>query len=202
MLAGIIARPRATSLRTTSGSSFSRLATYSISSVITPSRARCICDMFRLPFAFACAASRFSTQLSRIAINPPRTVLRVQPPKLSRNPRQLRTVRVKLWHRWRVTTTKGATRLRSVSDRRPCSLQFYNIDTQPRGKQPGTLRSFSRTIPLRTLHWIAERLIDVRLQHRMRSPEERKGDQVSGVFDSQLFLRCRVYLLCSCFFRL
>src|SRR6266404_9669884 len=71
MLAGIIARPRATSLRTTSGSSFSRLATYSISSVITPSRARCICDMFRLPFAFACVASRFSTQLSRIAIKNP-----------------------------------------------------------------------------------------------------------------------------------
>jgi len=36
---GIIARPRATSLRTSSGSIFSRRATYAISSVITPFRA-------------------------------------------------------------------------------------------------------------------------------------------------------------------
>ena len=39
MFAGMIARPRAISLRTSSGSIFSRRATYSISSVITPLRA-------------------------------------------------------------------------------------------------------------------------------------------------------------------
>src|SRR5438445_1979541 len=68
----MIIRPRATSLRINSGSSFSRLATYCISSVITPCRARCICDMLRLPFFPAASASLFSTQLSRIAINSPR----------------------------------------------------------------------------------------------------------------------------------
>src|SRR5579859_1680347 len=72
MFAGIIARPRAISLRTSSGSSFSRFATYCISSVITPCRARCICDMLRLPFFPAASASRFSIQLSRIAISPPK----------------------------------------------------------------------------------------------------------------------------------
>jgi hypothetical protein len=39
MLAGMIIRPRATSLRTSSGSSRSRRATYSISSVTMPRRA-------------------------------------------------------------------------------------------------------------------------------------------------------------------
>jgi hypothetical protein len=35
------------------GFELSRLATNSISSVMTPSRAKCICDMLRLPFATA-----------------------------------------------------------------------------------------------------------------------------------------------------
>src|SRR6266849_1899023 len=65
MLAGMMQRPRATSLRMNSGSSRSRLAMYCISSVITPCRARCICDMFRFPLAVAAAASLFSIQLSR-----------------------------------------------------------------------------------------------------------------------------------------
>src|SRR5712692_552821 len=75
MFAGIMQRPRATSLRISSASSFSRLATYCISSVITPCRAKFICDMFRLPFAFAASASRFSIQPSRNAITPPRKSL-------------------------------------------------------------------------------------------------------------------------------
>src|SRR6266700_769826 len=75
MFAGIMQRPLATSLRISSGSSFSRLATYCISSVITPCRAKFICDMFRLPFAFAASASRFSIQPSRNAITPPRKSL-------------------------------------------------------------------------------------------------------------------------------
>src|SRR5215469_2844887 len=70
MFDGIIARPRATSLRTVSGSSFSRVATYCISSVITPSRAKCICDIFRLPFAPAATASLFSIHPSLIAMGP------------------------------------------------------------------------------------------------------------------------------------
>src|SRR5580704_382834 len=64
-------RPRATSLRISSGSSFSRLAMYSISSVMTPCRAKCICDILRFPFAVAARASLDSIQLSRIAIEPP-----------------------------------------------------------------------------------------------------------------------------------
>src|SRR5882757_738881 len=71
MLAGMMARPRAISLRTSSGSIFSRLATKSISSVTTPLRARCICDMFLLPLAAAASDSRFSIQVSRNAIEPP-----------------------------------------------------------------------------------------------------------------------------------
>jgi len=59
MLAGMIIRPRATSLRSSSGSSFSRLATYCISSVIAPCRARCICETLRFPFAPAAAAFPF-----------------------------------------------------------------------------------------------------------------------------------------------
>jgi len=68
---GMMQRPRATSLRISSGSSFSRFAMYSISSVITPCRAKCICDTFLFPFASAAAASRFSIQLSRNPIEPP-----------------------------------------------------------------------------------------------------------------------------------
>src|SRR5258708_29265641 len=71
MLAGMMARPRAISLRTSSGSIFSRLATKSISSLTTPLRARCICDMFLLPLAAAASDSRFSIQVSRNAIEPP-----------------------------------------------------------------------------------------------------------------------------------
>src|SRR6266404_5704437 len=51
--AGMIMRPRATSSRTKVGSRRSRRATYSISSVITPARAKCICEKFWSP---ACAA--------------------------------------------------------------------------------------------------------------------------------------------------
>src|SRR6266850_1352486 len=76
----MIIRPRATSLRINSGSSFSRFATYCISSVTTPCRAKCICETFRLPFACpdtgrapANPASLFSIQLSRNAIEPPQT---------------------------------------------------------------------------------------------------------------------------------
>ena len=43
----------AISLRTSSGSIFTRLATKNISSVTTPLRARCICDILRVPFAAA-----------------------------------------------------------------------------------------------------------------------------------------------------
>src|SRR6266849_7431724 len=71
MLAGMMQHPRATSLRISSGSSFSRFATYSISSLITPCRARCICETFLFPFAPAAAASLFSIQLSRSPIEPP-----------------------------------------------------------------------------------------------------------------------------------
>src|SRR5580704_19091079 len=64
-------RPRATSLRISSGSSFSRFAMYSISSVMTPCRAKCICDILRFPFAAAAFASLVSIQLSRSAMAPP-----------------------------------------------------------------------------------------------------------------------------------
>src|ERR1700738_3348372 len=70
-LAGIIRRPRAISLRISSGSIFSRPATKRISSVITPRRAQCIWDILRLPFADDCSLSRFSIHLSRNAIIPP-----------------------------------------------------------------------------------------------------------------------------------
>src|SRR5437660_2610724 len=85
----MIIRPRATSLRISSGSSFSRFATYSISSVITPCRAKCICETLRpldacvplpLLLAAATAASRFSIQLSRNPIKPPQ-----KPQPASRN---------------------------------------------------------------------------------------------------------------------
>src|SRR5436305_7665574 len=49
MLAGRIMRPRATSSRTNSGLSFSRRATYSISSVTIPWRAKCISETFVSP---------------------------------------------------------------------------------------------------------------------------------------------------------
>src|SRR5215475_1035680 len=67
----MIRRPRATSLRTSSGSIFSRPATKRISSVTAPCRAKCICDMLRLPFSAAAASSLAFNQLSRNAIRPP-----------------------------------------------------------------------------------------------------------------------------------
>jgi len=60
------AAPRATSLRISPGSSFSRFAMYSISSVITPCRAKCICDTFLFPFASAAAASAFQSSYRAI----------------------------------------------------------------------------------------------------------------------------------------
>src|SRR5438477_12584436 len=45
----MIMRPAATSARTSSGASCSRRATYSISSLMTPRRARCICDRLGSP---------------------------------------------------------------------------------------------------------------------------------------------------------
>jgi hypothetical protein len=60
----------ATSLHTSSGGRFSRLATYSISSVTTPLRANYICEKF-LPLPFI-AAARFSIQASRVSLRDPR----------------------------------------------------------------------------------------------------------------------------------
>src|ERR1700746_982488 len=74
MLAGMMARPRAISLRTSSGSIFSRLATENISSLTTPLRARCFWDMFFELLAWAWSPSRFSIQVSRSGISPPRGV--------------------------------------------------------------------------------------------------------------------------------
>src|SRR5437870_9454177 len=48
-LAGMIIRPRATSLRISSGGRFSRRATCCISSVVTPCRAKCICVTLASP---------------------------------------------------------------------------------------------------------------------------------------------------------
>jgi hypothetical protein len=62
MLAGMIARPIATSLRTNSGSTFSRIAQNRISSVMMPLRAKCICEA--LPDA-SIWARRASTQAAR-----------------------------------------------------------------------------------------------------------------------------------------
>ena len=56
VLAGITIRPRATSARTSSGSRFSRRATYSISAVIIPRRACSICVMVRATSS-ACRSS-------------------------------------------------------------------------------------------------------------------------------------------------
>jgi len=111
-----MARLRATSLRTNSGSSFSGLATYYISSVIAPSFARCICDMLRLPFALACAASRFSLQLSRNAMGPllrcpvrRRRQCKTQPLAHQKTPKPLfsrppnRTTRIVRWN-WNDTS--------------------------------------------------------------------------------------------------
>src|SRR6266403_657046 len=74
MFAGMMARPRAISLRTSSGSIFSRPATKAISSVITPWRAKCICETLRDPFAAAVSVNLFSIQPSRIPILPPEEV--------------------------------------------------------------------------------------------------------------------------------
>src|SRR5882762_11535736 len=84
MFAGMMARPRAISLRTSSGSSFSRPATKAISSVITPWRAKCICETLRPspllrtsdPFAAAVSFNRFSIQPSRTPILPPEEIPR------------------------------------------------------------------------------------------------------------------------------
>src|SRR5882762_2204637 len=74
MFAGMMARPRAISLRTNSGSIFSRPATKAISSVITPWRAKCICETLRDPFAAAVSVNLFSIQPSRIPILPPEEI--------------------------------------------------------------------------------------------------------------------------------
>ena len=50
LLAGMIIRPRATSERTSAGSSFSRRATYSISCETTPWCAISICVIVSFPF--------------------------------------------------------------------------------------------------------------------------------------------------------
>src|SRR6185437_5648146 len=68
MLAGMMARPRATSSRTSSGEIFSRSATYCISSVTTPLRAKCICEKFLAPPFIV--AERFSIHVSLSAISP------------------------------------------------------------------------------------------------------------------------------------
>src|SRR6185437_199090 len=68
MLAGMMARPRATSSRTASGEIFSRSATYCISSVMMPLRAKCICEKFLAPPFIA--AERFSIHVSLSAISP------------------------------------------------------------------------------------------------------------------------------------
>src|SRR5882724_6025726 len=104
MLAGVMARPRAISLRTSSGSIFSRLATKVISSVVTPLRARCICDMFLLPLAAADSVSRFSIQLSRNAIEPPVAQL-IRTSRCGQT--SLLRVENKVWHRGRLTATEG-----------------------------------------------------------------------------------------------
>src|SRR6202030_2959023 len=49
----------------------SRSATYCISSVITPRRAKCICDILGFPFVAAASASRFSIQSARTVMQYP-----------------------------------------------------------------------------------------------------------------------------------
>src|SRR5882762_9960676 len=101
MLAGMMQRPRATSLRINSGSRCSRLAMYSISSVMMPCRAKCICDILRLPFADAACASRLSIQSARTAMFYP------QEKQDSRRARETRIAgclvcKGELWHPARV----------------------------------------------------------------------------------------------------
>ncbi len=63
--AGMIARPRATSLRTKSASRFSRIATNSISGVTTPFLAQCICVAF--PRERSTRRGRVSARSGRLA---------------------------------------------------------------------------------------------------------------------------------------
>ena len=64
MFAGMIIVPLAISTRTSSAGIFSRWATYAISSVTRPLRAKCICDMFVSPVR-AASALRFTIQSAR-----------------------------------------------------------------------------------------------------------------------------------------
>ena len=64
MLAGMIMRPAAISSRTNSGASFSTCATYAISSVIVPLRAKCIWLMLLSPLR-AASARRFAIHSAR-----------------------------------------------------------------------------------------------------------------------------------------
>src|SRR6266536_2593200 len=113
----MMARPRAISLRTSSGSIFSRLATKVISSVMTPLRARCICDMFLLPLAAADSASRFSIQLSRNAIEPPSA--RSQSGRAGRDQTSLLRVKTKygIGVGWRQPRERGIRKRRREGSR-------------------------------------------------------------------------------------
>ena len=64
MFAGMIIVPFATSLRTSSAAIFSRCATYNISSVILPCRAKCIWLMFVSPVR-AASSFRFTIHSAR-----------------------------------------------------------------------------------------------------------------------------------------
>src|SRR5580704_8646184 len=64
MFAGMMRRPAPISSRTSSAETFSRWATYSISSVILPRRAKCICDMLESPVR-AASALRFTIHSAR-----------------------------------------------------------------------------------------------------------------------------------------
>ena len=67
VLAGMIIRPRATSDRTSSGSSLSRRATCSISLEIVPCRAISICVMLQTSVNPSIAATSFVAPASRFA---------------------------------------------------------------------------------------------------------------------------------------
>src|SRR6266404_4073869 len=126
----MIIRPRATSLRINSGSSFSRFATYCISSVTTPCRAKCICETFRLPFACpdtgrapAMPASLFSIQLSRNAINPPQTRRRVFVTFDASFESRIRTTR------WNYGTRRWVPQLATHSKKRARRMLKIALDT-------------------------------------------------------------------------
>src|ERR1700733_12082879 len=64
MFAGMMRRPAAISSRTSSAEIFSRLATYTISSVVFPWRAKCICDRLESPES-AASCLRFTIHSAR-----------------------------------------------------------------------------------------------------------------------------------------